>query len=79
MMYDELKEISTDRLLQKIMNYSDCILDYIDDGELEHAKSLLKSIRFFSEYHKEVNLKTPDEYDERSFELIDLWDNPIEK
>lgn len=75
MMYDEMKTISTERLLQRISEYSSNILSYIENGEYENAKSLLKDIRFFSEYHKEVNLKTPDEYDEKSFELIDLWDN----
>lgn len=74
MMYDELKTISTERLLQRISEYSDNAIDDILNGDFKTAKSLLEDISFFSEYHMEVNLKTPDEYDEKSLELIDCWD-----
>lgn len=75
MLYEELKTIKTDMLLSKISEYAGCAFCSLkEDGDIETALSLLDDISFFAKYHLNVSLQSPEDYDDESFRLIEIWD-----
>lgn len=75
MLYEELKNIKTDMLLSKISEYADSAFYRLkEDEDIETALSLLDDISFFAKYHLNVSLQSPEDYDDESFRLIEIWD-----